>query len=152
MYGWEHRVKRLLSLCYGSKLVLLTAWRVSKLRDQVLGQGRETLFGKPADWEDGGRRLSQRTIFPELELNLLLYWKGEGCDWLLQTSWRPLHSVRVGQVTWSNLQPDRCYSLLFNFLSRYEWANVIPLKVRALRMTTCIFQAIGNILTAKAIG
>lgn len=62
-----------------------------------------------------------------------------------------LHSVHEGQVTWSNLQPDKCYSLLCNFLSLNEWENVKPLKIRALRMTTCIFQAIGNILAAKAV-
>ena len=33
-----------------------------------------------------------------------------------------------------NFHPDKCYSLFCNFLSLYEWASVIPLKVRALRM------------------
>ena len=33
------------------------------------------LFGKPADWEDGGL-VSQRITSPELELRLLSYQKG----------------------------------------------------------------------------
>ena len=116
--GWEHRVKPLLSLCYGSKLVLLTAWQVSKLRDQVLGQGRETLFGKPADWEDGGRRLSQRTVFPELEWNLLL-WKREGCDWLLQTSWRPLLAQCPCRA--SHVVKPSSRQMLFSVVQLFIW-------------------------------
>lgn len=38
----------------------------------MLGQGIETLFGKPADQEDDGQ-LSQKNILPKLELRLLLY-------------------------------------------------------------------------------
>ena len=55
-----------------SKLVLLAARQANKSRDELLGQGIETSFGKPADWEDGGL-VSQRAIFPELEFRLLLY-------------------------------------------------------------------------------
>ena len=28
--------------------------QASKVRDELLRQGMATLFGKPADWEDGG--------------------------------------------------------------------------------------------------
>ena len=38
----------------------------------MLGQGIETLFGKPADQEDDGQ-LSQKNILPKLEFRLLLY-------------------------------------------------------------------------------
>ena len=55
-----------------SKFVLLSAQQGNKSRDEVLGQGRTTLFGKAADGEDGGL-VSQRTIFPELEFMLLLH-------------------------------------------------------------------------------
>ena len=55
-----------------SKLVLLAARRANKLRDELLGQGIETLFGKPADREDGGL-MSQRTVLPEQEFMLLSY-------------------------------------------------------------------------------
>ena len=44
----------------------------NKLRDEVLGQGTATSFGKAADWEDGGL-MFQRTLLPELEFRLLLY-------------------------------------------------------------------------------
>ena len=40
--------------------------------NKVLGQGIVTLFGKPADQEDG-ELVSQRAILLELELRLLLY-------------------------------------------------------------------------------
>ena len=36
------------------KLILLAAHQVNKSRDEWLGQGIVTLFGKPADREDGG--------------------------------------------------------------------------------------------------
>ena len=52
--------------------MLLTAQQANKLRDEVLGQGIVTLFGKPADQEDG-RLVSQSTILPELEFRLLIY-------------------------------------------------------------------------------
>lgn len=55
-----------------SKLLLLATRQANKLRDKVLGQGIRTLFAKPADREDSGL-LSQRTVFPELQLRLLLY-------------------------------------------------------------------------------
>ena len=41
---------------------------------------------------------------------------------------RPGHHAPI------NLQQDKYYSLFYNYLSRYEWKSVIPLKVRALRM------------------
>ena len=53
-----------------SKLVLLATGHANKLRDEVLGQRIVTLFGKPADREDGGL-VSQRTILPKLEFRLL---------------------------------------------------------------------------------
>lgn len=34
-----------------SRLILLSAQQANKLRDELLGQKMETLFGKPADWE-----------------------------------------------------------------------------------------------------
>ena len=55
-----------------SRLVLFAARQASKSRDEVLGQGIEALFRKPADREDG-RLVSQRTILPELEFRFLLY-------------------------------------------------------------------------------
>ena len=60
---------------YQFKLVLLTVGQANKLRYDLLWQGTVTLFGKPADW--GGGLVSQRTIFPEVEVRLLLYWKGK---------------------------------------------------------------------------
>ena len=45
------------------------------MSDNLLGQGIETVFGNPADGEDGGL-VSQRAILPELEFRLLLYYKG----------------------------------------------------------------------------
>ena len=55
-----------------SKLNLLAIGQANKLRDEVLGQGTATSFGKAADWEDGGL-MFQRTLLPELEFRLLLY-------------------------------------------------------------------------------
>lgn len=55
-----------------SELTLLAARQAGIAGDESLGQGIETLFGKPADREGGGL-LSQRTIFPMLEFRLLLY-------------------------------------------------------------------------------
>ena len=54
-----------------SKLRLLITWQANKSRDELLGQGIEILFRKPADREDGGL-VSQRTILPQLELRPLL--------------------------------------------------------------------------------
>ena len=42
--------------------------------------------------------------------------------------WRSVHNVPI------NSQQDNCYFLFCKFLSPYKWKNVIPLKVRALRM------------------
>ena len=58
-----------------SKLIQLATRQASKSRDELLGPGIVTLFGKPADREDGGL-VSQRTIFPELEFRPLLCRKG----------------------------------------------------------------------------
>ena len=55
-----------------SKFILLIKCQASKLKDEMLGQGIVTLFGKPADREDSGL-VSQRTILPELEFRLLYY-------------------------------------------------------------------------------
>ena len=55
-----------------SQLIPLTARQANKLTHELLGQGIATLFGKPADQEDGGL-VSQRTIFPDLEFKTLLY-------------------------------------------------------------------------------
>ena len=68
------------------KFVLLAAWQANKSKDKFLEQGVAALFRRPALWENGGL-MFQRTIFPELEVKPLFYWKGRGCIWLLQTSW-----------------------------------------------------------------
>ena len=41
---------------------------------------------------------------------------------------------RSGHYVPVSLQQDKCSSRFCNFSSLYEWENVIPLKVRALRM------------------
>ena len=41
------------SLVTESKLLLLATWQANKPGDEVLGKGIVTLFGKPADQEDG---------------------------------------------------------------------------------------------------
>ena len=53
-----------------SKFVLLASGQVSKLKEEMLGQGIVTLFGKSADPEDGGL-VSQRIISLKLEFRLL---------------------------------------------------------------------------------
>ena len=70
--------------------------------------------------------------------------KMKECVWLLQTSWcrNPLFqhlSSRSGQDVPINLQKNKCYSPFCNFLSLYEWENVIPLKIRALRMGYLVY-------------
>ena len=35
------------------RLLLLAIQQANKLRGEMLGQGIETLFSNPADWEDG---------------------------------------------------------------------------------------------------
>ena len=55
-----------------SKLIQLTAWQASKARDEVFQPGIATLFGKPADQEDGAL-VSQNSILPKLEFRPLLY-------------------------------------------------------------------------------
>ena len=99
-------------------------------------------------------------IFPscfidlELEFRVLLYKKGRGYGWLLQTWYRhPLllylfcgavHNVPV------NLQQDKYYSLFCNFLSLYKLKNVILFKGQSLENgLSYIFQAIGNILLQR---
>ena len=47
--------------------------QANKVRDELLRQGIATLFGKPADWEDGGL-MSPKSILPKLEFRLLLYY------------------------------------------------------------------------------
>ena len=44
-----------------------------------------------------------------------------------------------GQDVPVNLLQGKCYSLLCNSLSLYEWKSVIPLKVRALRMAYPVY-------------
>ncbi|KAB1265935.1 hypothetical protein Cadr_000019223 [Camelus dromedarius] len=51
-----------------SKLVLLAACQANKSGDKVLGQGIMTLFGKPADREDG-RRPACLPTFPPLRVS-----------------------------------------------------------------------------------
>ena len=55
-----------------SKFELLAPRQADKSRDKLLGQGIVTLFGKPANQEDGGL-MSQRSISPEFEFRLLLH-------------------------------------------------------------------------------
>ena len=57
-----------------SKFVLLTAQQANKPRDELLGQGMETLSWKSVDWEDSGLA-SQRTMLPRLAFRFLLYEK-----------------------------------------------------------------------------
>ena len=52
-----------------SKLLLLTSQKANKLRDKSFGQGIEILFGKLAEWEDGGLSF-QRTIFPQVRMQV----------------------------------------------------------------------------------
>ena len=55
--------------CYQvQKLVLLATRQVNKSRSKLLGQGRVTLFGKPAYTGDSGL-VTQTTTFPELGLS-----------------------------------------------------------------------------------
>ena len=51
---------------------LLATRQANRSRDELLGRGIATLFGKPADREDVGLQ-SQRIILPKLEFRLLLY-------------------------------------------------------------------------------
>ena len=80
--------------------------------------------------------MSQRTVFLQLEFKFLFYWKGRECGWLLQNL-LVLESFGLAAVHRSqcsiNVQQDKSYSLSCNFLSLYEWENVIPVKVKTLR-------------------
>ena len=58
-----------------SKFELLAPRQADKSRGKLLGQGTVTLFGKPADQENGGSE-SQRTIISELWCRLFIL-KGE---------------------------------------------------------------------------
>ena len=75
---------------------------------QNTGTKNTNFIQKPADWEDGGL-VAQRTTLLKLELRLLLYEKGRGCGWLLQTF--------------------RCLNLLFLHLSRRS-AQSVPIKLQ----------------------
>ena len=55
-----------------SKLIQLAALQANKPRDELLGQGIATLFGKPADGEDS-ELVSQRTSLLKSEFRFLLY-------------------------------------------------------------------------------
>lgn len=115
------------------KLILLIPWQANKPRGKVLGQGIVTLFRKPAD-RDGGL-VSKEPCFSQLELKLLLYQKGKGCSWWLQTSWyrNPLFLQRPHKSDHNipiNLQQDHCYFLICTFFSLY----VLHLSRSALRM------------------
>ena len=65
-----------------SKFELLAPRQASKSRDKLLGQGIVTLFGKPADQENGGPE-SQNTIVSELGCRLFIL-KGEQVSFLFQ--------------------------------------------------------------------
>ena len=58
-----------------SKIILLSAQRANKLRDELLGQKRAILFGKPAAWENVS---VTKPPSPKLEDRLHLYSKGRG--------------------------------------------------------------------------
>ena len=116
-----------------SKLILLPSQQANKSRDKVLGQGIATLFGKPADWEDG-RLVSQRTIFTRvrIETPFILKRRGgvAGCCKLLGAghTWSDVIILcsfscpcRSGHDVPVTLQQDKFYSLFCNFLSLYEW-------------------------------
>ena len=60
-----------------SKFILLTAQQANKSRDELLGQGIATLSRKPADKVYGGH-ISQRIIFPQLEIYASFILKREG--------------------------------------------------------------------------
>ena len=48
--------------------------------------------------------------------------------------WNPLVlQLLTGHNVPVNVQQDKPYSLSCNFLSLYEWENVIPVKVKTLR-------------------
>ena len=128
-----------------SKLVLLTAQQANTLRNELLGQGVVTLFGKTEDQEDG-EVVSQRTDLPELEVRLFYTKRGRGCGWLLQISGcRNRLFLHLGSCiyVWSqctiNLQQDKCYFPFCSFLSLYKWKSVILLKVIALRMGYSVY-------------
>ena len=67
-----------------SKLIPFTTWQAN--RDKSCWGKVATLFGKPADREDGGLVL-QRNILTKLEFKSYLYSQVRGCCWLLQISW-----------------------------------------------------------------
>ena len=109
------------------------------------------LFRMSADLEDG-ELVFQRTILPELEFSLFLYWKGRRCDWSLQTSWffNPLflqlsawicsHNLPTRQLLLSVLQlfisiwMEKCYILLK------------PARQSIEKELVCLFQAARSIL------
>ena len=83
--------------------------------------------------------------------------KGEGM-WLVVANFLVpesfvLAAVLIGRSDYNipvNLQQDKCYSLFCRFLSLFEWKNIIPLKIRTLRMFFPVyFHAIGNILNFR---
>ena len=54
-------------------------------------------------------------------------------DFLVPESFVLAAVHRSGHDVPVNLQQDKCYSLLYNILSLYEWKSVTHFKVRALR-------------------
>ena len=59
-----------------AKLISLATRQGNILRDDLLGQGIVTLFGKPADQEDGGLEFFQRTTLLKLEFRLFMLKRG----------------------------------------------------------------------------
>ena len=102
---------------------LLTAQHANKSEDKLFGQGLVTLLGKPAD-QDNGKLVSQKTILSKLEFRVLLYWKGKGYGWLLQTSWccNPLFlqlSCKVRSCLLCSCKPP-IRQLLFSVLKHFN--------------------------------
>ena len=65
-----------------SKLILLAPCQASKSRNKLLGQGRVTLFGKPAGPEKGGL-VSQRAILTQVRIQASFILKREGVGLLI---------------------------------------------------------------------
>ena len=70
------------------KLILLGAWQTDKLRDKELGQGRATLFRKPANQEDG------RLVFQKPSYVLSYF----SHVWPFATPWTTTHQAPLSMI------------------------------------------------------
>ena len=89
------------------KLILLGAQQTDKLRDKELGQGKATLFRKPANQEDG-RLVFQKTILCAKSLQSCLTL----CD--------PMDYSPPGSSVHDILQARRLEWVAFSFLRRSQ--------------------------------